>query len=261
MSEAPSPEAALEPLLKDTIPALFADPRLIADYGDDGALSEVLVTPEQGVGERSPMAALSEKLSRVVDCMRDADPRTLPNKPSWLDRFTGRALERVVLHQVASQAIEALMVEAEGASVAVGEQVHQLDRLLIEQQAEISRLGALIQAGRSYLASNPEAGLPPEGTLEFDHPRQRFERKLANLATVQAAGEITLHQVRLARAQCLELLDRFSETVRVLVPLWRQGMRSKSGDHVESSQVESAARAHEALMKSLAARGQPEDNT
>ena len=260
MSEAQMPhDAALEPLLKDTIPALFADPRLIADYGDEGGLSGVVASPVQGLGEKTPVAALSDKLARMVDCMRDADPRALAAKPSWLERLTGRALEREVLHQVASQTIESLMADAEGASQAVGEQVRDLDRLLAEQEVRIRRLEVLIHAGRSYLTSNPAAGVPPEGALEFDQPRQRFERRLANLATVQAAGEITLHQLRLTRAQSLELLDRFSETVRVLVPLWRQGQRSVAGAHVESTQVETATKAHQALKKSLAAGGQPED--
>ena len=97
-----------------------------------------------------------------------------------------------------------------------------VDQTLSTHEAETARLDYLIRAGHEYLDENPAAGVAAARQMEFDKPRERFARKLANLATLRASHAMSAMQMKLTRAQAVDMLDRFSETTSVLVPVWRQ---------------------------------------
>ncbi|MCW4981023.1 hypothetical protein M7959_22880, partial [Enterobacter hormaechei subsp. xiangfangensis] len=88
--------------------------------------------------------------------------------------------------------------------------------------------------------------------LVFDKPRERFARRLANLATLLASHEMAAMQMEITRGTCIDIADRFNETIKVLVPVWRQHTLSLlSVNNTDPTIVRKANQAHEALLKSL----------
>lgn len=59
-------------------------------------------------------------------------------------------------------------------------------------------------------------------------------------------------QMKLARAQAVDMLDRFTETVSVLVPVWRQNTLALiTTKNMSPELIASATRAHQELMRNL----------
>jgi hypothetical protein len=59
--------------------------------------------------------------------------------------------------------------------------------------------------------------------------------------------------MRLTKAQAIDMLDRFEETSRVLVPVWRQhALALTSSTAVSAAQAAEAIKAHEVLTQSFA---------
>jgi len=234
------------------LPKVFSDTSLISSYGSAGAGNKAL-TAYSDLMEGSPVTKLAEKIGEIVTKLADADPQRLAKKPTWVERFTGKTVETHVRYQVARKQLDELLVQAEGIAQRVRDTLTALEALLANHREEVERLTAHIQAGRDYLNENPDAGKPAQGSLEFDNPRERFARKLANLATLLASHEMSVTQMKLTRAQAVDMLDRFNETGSVLVPVWRQHtlalLTSKS---MNPAMVAEATKAHQALMRSLA---------
>lgn len=235
-----------------TLPELFRDPDSIGQYGrtEDGkeAMSEL-----GDLMEGSPVSRLAAKLAEIVEKLADADPQRIAKPPTWLERFTGKSVETHVRYQVARKELDQLLTEAEGYAQGVRDAAGAIDRLMSQHAAEVDQLKAHIQAGREFLAENPDIGQPRPGAIEFDNVRERFARKLANLATLLASHEMSVTQMKLTKAQAVDLLDRYEETARVLVPVWRQHtLALTTTKHMSPAMVAEATKAHEALMKSLA---------
>lgn len=217
-------------------------------FADNGTTTDTL----SNVLEDSPINALAGKISEIVDKLSEADPRILAEKPSWLSRFTGRGIESKVRYRIARTSLEQLLAEADRMATRVEELTHTLDDIVNTHHAEVRQLKVHILAGQHYLAANPGAGRPSAAELVLDHPRERFARRLANLATILASHEMSLAEIRLRRAQAVDLIDRYFEVSRVLVPVWRRHTQSLLSDATINPEVLGAAnRAHEALMSSL----------
>jgi len=59
--------------------------------------------------------------------------------------------------------------------------------------------------------------------------------------------------MKLSRAQAVDLLDRFQETVTVLVPVWRQhALALLTTKHMSPAMIAAASKAHQDLLASLA---------
>lgn len=202
--------------------------------------------------EDSPINLLAGKISEIVDRLREADPRILAEKPNWLSRFTGQGVESKVRYRVARTSLEKLLEEADRMAGRVDETIQTLDGIVETHHSEVRQLKLHIAAGRLYLDSHPDAGRPAAAELVLDNPRERFARRLANLATILASHEMSLAEIRLRRAQAVDLLDRYFEVSQVLVPVWRRHTQSLLSDSTINPEVLTAAnRAHEALMSSL----------
>lgn len=234
------------------LPELFRNPGGIGEYGrtnvDKDAMAEL-----GDLMEGSPVSRLAAAIAEIVAKLSDADPQKIAKAPTWLERFLGRSVEAHVLYQVARKHLDSLLVDAEGTAQGVRDAIAVIDRLMKTHQAEANDLQAYIQAGREYLTENPDAGKPTAGGIEFDNPRERFARKLANLATLLSSHELSVTQMKLIKAQAVDMLDRFEETSRVLVPVWRQHtLTLTTTTNMSPAMVAEATKAHEALMRSLA---------
>lgn len=240
-----------EEVKANEVPKVFRDTNLIGAYGN-AERSGKATSAFSDLMEGSPVSKLAQKIGEIVSQLADADPQRVSKKPTWLERFTGKSVEAHVLYQVARKRLDVLLEEAEGIAQNVRDTLTALDALLANHRSEVLRLNAFVQAGREYLSENPEAGVPQAGSLEFDNPRERFVRKLANLATLQASHEMSEAQMKLTRAQAVDMLDRFEETVAVLVPVWRQhSLALLTTQNMNPDMVSEATKAHQALLRSL----------
>lgn len=235
-----------------TLPGLFRDTSEIGSYGRTEASQDAMAALGD-LMEASPVSRLAASIGEIAVKLAEADPRKIAKESTWLERFTGKAVEVRVRYQVARANLDALLLQAEGAAQGVRDAVSAIDRLLTDHLAESAELQAHIQAGREFLAENPELGKPARGSLEFDNVRERFARKLANLATLMSSHDLSVTQMKLTRAQAIDILDRFHETSRILVPVWRQHtLLLASTKHLSPDMVAKAATAHDALKRSLA---------
>ncbi|WP_322075520.1 toxic anion resistance protein [Burkholderia cenocepacia] len=242
----------VEALKRDVLPALFADAAAIGEYGATAAGSAA-INEFSNLMERGSVSALAGRIGEIVAKLGDADPQRIAQPPTWIEKLTGHRLERQVRYQVARKALDELLTNAEGVAQSVRDTVRSLDNLLASHDAEARNLRAYIQAGREFLDENPEVGQVQAGALEFDRPRERLARKLANLATLLSSHEMSITQMKLTRAQAVDMLDRFSETSTVLVPVWRQHTLALiQTKNMNPAMVSAATKAHQALMRSLA---------
>jgi hypothetical protein len=242
---------SIETLKADVLPALFRDPSSIGEYGavesNAGALDEFSNLMEGGA-----VTALATKIGQIVASLSDADPQKIVESPSWIVRVLGGTVEKKVRYQVARKSLEQQLEEAQGVAQRVRDTLRTLDQMLVVHNAQAERIRLYIVAGRQYLDENPEAGVYAPGSMEFDKPRERFARKLANLETLLSSHGMSVTQMKLTRAQAVDMLDRFSETASVLVPVWRQHTLALiTTQNMSPELVAEATKAHSALMRSL----------
>lgn len=235
-------------LKTEVLPEVFSDPTRIATYGAlEGSTVDLA-----SLAQQAPVTQLAGSIQRVIAKLTDADPQVLAQKPSVLARWTGAHLERRVRYEVARESLNELIETAHVHAQGVRDFLGLLDAGMASFEHEIGALQDHLQAGREYLAENPQAGLPADGALDFTNHRERFARKLANLATLQASHELSLAQLRLVRSSATDLLDRFEEAITVLVPVWRQqAFALQVGSTLSGEQVSRAVHAHAQLTHSL----------
>ena len=234
------------------LPALFLNPSELGQYGRTSGSAKSMA--ELGdLLENSPLSRLASSIAAIVGGLTDADPKKLAKKPTWLERVTGQSVETHVRYHAARKHLDTLLEEARAAAQAVHDAVGAIDRLMSTHETEASDLQAYIQAGQEYLAENPDAGKAATGEIEFGNARERFARKLANLSTLLASHQLSVTQMKLTKGNALDMLDRFEETERVLVPVWRQhSLTLATSKNMNAAMVAEATKAHEALVKSLA---------
>jgi len=238
-------------LKEEVLPALFREPTTLGEYGAGESPADAL-EEFSNLLEAGAVSALAEKLGEVVAKLADADPQQLVQKSSWFGRLLGREVERQLVYQVARKTLDEVLEEAESLAQRVRDTLKALDDVLASHASEVERLRIYLQAGREFLDENPQAGVAAAGALDFDRPRERFARKLANLTTLLLSHEMSVTQLRLTRTQAVHILDRFSETESVLVPVWRQhSFALITTKTLNPTLVSEASRAHRALMQSL----------
>lgn len=239
--------------LKATVlPGLFLDPVQISEYGQTGESSSSALETFQRLMKNAPITVLAAQISKVVASLKEADPEAVAKPSSWLDELLGRDVERAVRFKAARVSLDDLLASASRVAASVRETVRGLESLIDGHGAEVAQLTAFITAGQEYLAENPSAGEAKPGSLEFDNPRERLARKVTNLAALRAAHEMSEAQMKLTRAQALDILDRFHETTTLLVPVWRQHtMALTNSKSLDPTIVSQATTAHQALLKSL----------
>lgn len=247
------PVLSLDDLKARILPELFANPSRLGEYGASED-SKLAIDELSKLMETGAAAALADKVAEILAKMADASPEQISKPPSFMARMFGTDVERTVKYRFARHRLEELIADAEGMAQGVQDTLHSIDRLIGVHSQDTERLRTLIQAGREFLLENPSVGAVAEGAMEFDRPRERLARKLANLGTLLASHELSINQMKLTKAQALDLLDRFNETVSVLVPVWRQhSLTLITTKHISPALVAEASQAHQALMKSLSA--------
>ena len=242
----------VERLKADVLPALFVDTSSISEYGGApggaDAINEISDLMEGG-----SVGLLAKRIGEIVAKLADADPQRIAKPANWLEKLTGSQFERQVRYQVARKGLDELIADTEVIAQRVRDTLRKLEQMLVAHALEADSLRVYIQAGREYMDEHPEAGVTLAGTVEFERPRDRLARKLANLATLLSSLEMSETQIKLTRAQAVDMLDRFSETATLLVPVWRRHTLALiQTKNMNPAMVAEATKAHQALMRSLA---------
>lgn len=231
----------------------LASAAFISGYGGLAAVS-ASVDNLSATLERSPVSLLAGKIAEIVMKLQNADPRKVTKKPGWLDRVTGADLETRVAYACARKSVDTLIEEATRLTDEVTRLVADLETTLSTHADETREIRIALAAGRLHLARHPDAGAPSRsaGAVAFDNPRERFARRLTNIAALLSSYEMGAHQLELSRVAALDMIDRFHEISTVLVPVWRQQtllLVSSRNNNPES--VAAAVSAHDSLIQRL----------
>jgi len=246
----PSLVLLVEDIKQSDIEELFRDTVRIGKYGGESGVA--LLQRSSETMEHGSVTQLAEGIRKIVAALSDADPNNVAKRASWFDKLLGREVERQVRYHVAKKNLDELLAQTESIAQQVFDTLQGLDALVAAHEQEHARLKAYIDAGTQFLRENPQAGLAPPHEMQFDKPRDRFQRKLGNLTTLLASHEMTATQMRLSRAVAIDMLDRYTETATVLVPVWRQHtLALMSTSHATPESLALANKAHAALMNSL----------
>lgn len=165
------------------------------------------------------LACLITELLRLLS---DADPAKVINNPSWLQRITGNYLEASINYLKARQGIDALLEETETVAARLEVLLVEINKQQVQLRIETAGLRLHIAAGRLYRVRDPCSSSSQVETYGFDNTEERFARRLTNLTALLASHEMTAVQLDMAYTQTADLLARYYESSRVLVPIWRE---------------------------------------
>lgn len=205
-----------------SVDALLTTP--VAQLRDLGALAERNEDPMRMLqGKRSPMEQLSGLLKELVP-MIESFRNPVSRRQTWWRRFTGEALEREITYLHACQQLEDkarlandLAVEVQGLREGLHDEAEGVRR-------QAQWLGEVVANAQTALRpQHASARAQPCFAAQPDY-WARFGRRVDNLNALQHALVLSIEQFKLADAHAQALLDRHTEIVTVLVPLWRQRM-------------------------------------
>lgn len=196
----------------------------IAQLRDLGALAGRDEDPMRLMqGKRSPMEQLSRLLQALVP-MIDSFRNPSSRRQSWWRRFTGEALEREVTYLHACRQLESKARLANN----LAQEVQGLRDGLRDEAQGVRRqaqwLGEVVANGQAVLGERHAAARAQACFAALPDYWARFGRRMDNLNALQHALVLSTEQFKLADAHAQAVLDRHTEIVTVLVPLWRQRM-------------------------------------
>lgn len=242
--------------LADAVASALADPLTINDYGQL-APTQPQGTDMEALLESGPVRALATSIADIIGRLRAADPRVASRRPTRLEKLTGANTERVVKYHVARSTLDAEIEKARIRAVAARIAIRQMDASVDLIEDEIAQLDQSIEAAKDYLRAHPNAGRGEVGALH-DSPRERLERRITNLGVLRLSHVQVKAQMALAKGNAVDLLDRFGESVDVLVPVWRQNaIGIVNGRDLDPEQIASATGAHDNLLRELSKLQKP----
>jgi len=239
---------SVEQLKRDVLPALFAGRIDIGRYGP-AALAGASAEPAWQDGSAT---ALAKALAELVSRLAEHDPNALLQRGSWWERFTGADIEQRLRRRIAMGSNGDVLAEIERQAAAVRTSVDRLQVQLDEHDVLGAQLQVYIDAGLQFLQELPPAAHGGDDPLLLDRPVERLQRRVASLTALLASHAMSRMQVQLARSNAIDLLDRYSETVQILLPIWRQTIQAlHNADNASAQMIANAAQAQKQLMQAL----------
>lgn len=211
-------------------PVDFDDTLAVLRYGQD-ALDDGLEARMTAALDHVDAAALVARLEDLRRALQAHDPRSARRGVG----LVGRLLGRDVLAESEAVALRTrlgiLVAAADRSAAALEARGILQKRLQFEAAAAIASLDSTINRARTWLDADPDAGATTGAapTHAIAPPRANLERRLDQLATVQATRQLGMHQLELLHAQDLELLARYRRIRDVLLPAWRQQALAEAG--------------------------------
>lgn len=224
------------------------DALAVLRYGQD-VLDEGLearINAALDAGAATGLVARLDELRRALQAHR-------PHSARRGVGLLGRLMGRDVLAEAEAAELRARMgtliaaADRHAAALEARAVLHQ--GLQDETAAAIAALAAVIARARDWLVAQADADAGRDGPAAgagTAAARAGLERRLGQLASVQATRDISLRQLALLHAQDLELLARYRRIRDVLLPAWRQQALAEAGS-AGRKRGEAAARAWEAI--------------
>ena len=218
----------------DGVPVDVDDALAVLRYGAK-AVDEGLEARMADALDHGDAAALVARLDELRRALQADDPRSQRRGIGLLGRLAGRD----VLAESEAQALRArlgtLVAAADRSAAALAARTVAQRQLQDEVAAAIAGIGAVVSRARRWLDADPGtgpdvSGATSTGTSTLQQPaRDRLQRRLDQLATVQAARDTGLRQLAMLREQNLALLARYQRIRDVLLPAWRQQALASAG--------------------------------
>ncbi len=242
-------------------PVDLDDALAVMRYGQD-VLDEGLEARIHAALDPAAASSLVARLDELRRALQAHDPRSARRGVGLLGRLLGRDVLAESEAAGLRTRMGTLVAAADRSAADLEARGEALRRLQDEAAGVIAGIGAAIARARDWLAALPDAdaglgtaagGLP---TLATSTPRANLERRLGQLAIVQATREQGLQQLALLQAQDLELLARYRRIRDVLLPAWRQQALAEAGSagRARSAAAAQAWAAIESEVDAMAAR-------
>lgn len=199
-----------------------------------------------------PAASLAGNITGIVDEIHRADPVQVKHKRGWARRFMGADIEFAVTYRSARKNIDRLLENSDDLALRLAANIEVIKSITTDIEAEITELRICIAAGHLHLEEWPESGAQKINDFIHDTPRDRFMRRLMNLAASMSAKLLSIKQMELTAANFATLSDRYVEVKDVLIPCWHDHC---SGLAISTSElqigIDSASRSHNKLVATL----------
>lgn len=201
------------------------------------------------------VSSVSVTITGLVKSLEKADPALAlkHQKKGFIARFIGRDVVQQVEYVRATEGIDSQLDEVPARIQRLELIVNELDKDYRDLLGVQQHLKVHLAAGQLYLEDNPNAGTEGANNYGLSSPRDRFSKRLQNLAVLLASNSTTLHQIQLLQANSINMLDRLHEITTVLIPSWRSHRLGLYVNDQDYAAIQEATRAHEALIESLRA--------
>ena len=217
---------------------LQQQPQLFSQYGD-----HIIQAQQQLLAQRIAKhgAQLSQILENILGQLAQAkimiQPRRYPKWQSWL----GLDIEQQARHDEIFFRLERDVKSAASLN----------KHLEHEHQSHLTQLAQLhdLRIEMAYYIRAAEQLLTDFDTLRVEF-KARVEQKINTLLTAQTATDLAMVQLKLSDDVNLTLMDRFTETITILIPAWQQHVAHQA--HSETpEQLESLNQARHRLLQTL----------
>ena len=236
---------------------LAVDEEGIAFLGQAGRGPEI----DSGLLVQTPARDLSMALAGLVDRLRTLNVASLLRHQGVWGRLTGADIEARLRFELdvreITQEIRALDVRAGEAR----RTRQALQRTRSDIVAHQDWLAGLITTARRVLARTgpADAGNDPRNDLQSAVMlRERFERRLLNLSTLETSNLLTVEQITLADANLAQMVDRIDDIAGTVFTLWQRDAMALAQSAVPPGKASPLAaafiRSHDALLAKLSSQ-------
>lgn len=223
-------------------PVDLDDALAVVDYGSDAVDAALDARLTDGLADTGA-ATLVARLRDLHRAMQAGRPREIRRGTGLIGRLLGRDVEAEADAAALQQRLGVLIADADRSAGALRANATRQQALQDELSQGIARIARTIKAARDWLG---------DGTVATHPARERLERRLGQLATVQATWELGTRQLQLLHEQHIDLLARYQRIRDVLLPAWRQGLLAGAAA-TGATHATAAAEAQAAIESEVAA--------
>ncbi|TCM77091.1 hypothetical protein EV291_108110 [Rhizobium sp. BK068] len=196
--------------------------------------------------QSTPARDIRSGSERILALLQTVDMKRFFQKQTIFSRFTGADVEARLQFELASYRVMAAFREVRQAA----DNGRRVRALLAKAKLDLgeqqSKLAGVIEEAKVLLVKSRASA----DSFLVD----RFERRLANLITMETSNTLTLQQMTLSESTLSMLLDRFVDIETMLLPLWQRNALAIAQGEVTSLRSQPAVEfleSHHSLIDHL----------
>lgn len=211
--------ARIQRIMAQVLQPMQAQPQLLVHYAD-----HVLQAQQQIMAQQSGDLAgqLSQAVEAILQRLQQSGVILQTRRYSRWQRWLGLDLERQARQDDLYYTLDRQVKVAHQLS----QQVQRADQGVLAQLDELTQL----RLDMAHMVAAAEQFVQRPGL--DTHFQQRLQQKISTLLTAQLSHDLALAQLQLVRQVNLNVLDRFYETIAILIPAWQQQQLSLQQQHV-----------------------------